>query len=54
MLLNGVWVGWGKALRERHAAPGHLDADHLMLLARPIADIFSARLTDAAAFAGRG
>jgi len=39
MLLNGVWVGWGKALRERLAAPGHLDADHLMLLARRIADV---------------
>ena len=39
MLLNGVWVGWGKGLRERLAAPGNLDADHLMLLARRIADV---------------
>lgn len=39
MLLNGVWVGWGKALREGLAAPGHLNTDHLMLLARRIADI---------------
>jgi hypothetical protein len=39
MLLNGVWVGWGRALRERLAAPGHFDAAHLMLLARRIADV---------------
>ena len=39
MLLNGVWVDWGKGLRERLAAPGNLDADHLMLIARRIADV---------------
>jgi hypothetical protein len=38
MLLDGVWVGWGKALRERLGAPGHLDAEHLILLARRIAE----------------
>lgn len=35
--LDGVWIGWGKALGERLVAPGELEPEHLMALARRVA-----------------
>jgi Nuclease-related domain len=35
-LLNGVWVGWAKALGERLLADGPLAPEHLMMLARRV------------------
>ena len=35
--LEGVWVGWAKALGEQLLANGPLEAPHLMTLARRVA-----------------
>jgi hypothetical protein len=35
--LDGVWIGWGKALAERLTAPGELESAHLMLLSERVA-----------------
>jgi hypothetical protein len=36
--LQGVWIGWAKALGERLRAPGELAPEHLRMLARRVAD----------------
>jgi hypothetical protein len=35
--LNGVWIGWPKALGDQLRAAGDLEREHLMLLARKVA-----------------
>lgn len=40
--LQGVWIGWAKALRERLRAPGELEPEHLRMLARRVADALPA------------
>lgn len=36
--LEGVWIGWAKALDERLRTPGELAPEHLQMLARRVAD----------------
>lgn len=36
--LEGVWIGWGKALGEQLVAPGELEPEHLMTLAKRVAN----------------
>lgn len=40
--LQGVWIGWAKALGERLRAPGELAPEHLRMLARRVADALPA------------
>ncbi len=37
LTLDGVWVGWAKALGERLLAEGPLEGPHLITLARRVA-----------------
>ena len=37
-VLDGVWIGWAKALGERLRVKGDLSPDHLSMLARRIAE----------------
>lgn len=36
--LDGVWIGWGRALADELVAPGDLNPEHLMLLAQRVAN----------------
>jgi hypothetical protein len=40
--LEGVWIGWGNALRERLCADGELAPEHLAMLAKRVAETLPA------------